>query len=179
MSALSDQAASSTRPATSPRKGRPPLDRAVRIGGMVQQGSIGRHADGVTIDFLVGDETPHTIRVRFRGITPDLFREDSGVVAEGRFRARGGAFVANEILAKHDENYMPPELDRPRHAQDGRAEMIAEAGLALLWLAAALSLLQLVLGCGGAAARAARGCSASSGRSRSRRARSPASPSSP
>ena len=88
-----------------------PLDRAVRIGGMVRQGSIRRHGDGVTIDFLVGDNTPSTIAVRYTGITPDLFRENSGVIAEGRFRP-DGSFVATEILAKHDENYMPPELAR-------------------------------------------------------------------
>ena len=58
-----------------------PLDRSVRIGGMVKAGSIRRHPDGVTIDFVVGDETRATIPVRYSGITPDLFREDSGVVA--------------------------------------------------------------------------------------------------
>ena len=85
-----------------------PLDRSVRIGGMVKAGSIRRHPDGVTIDFVVGDETRATIPVRYSGITPDLFREDSGVVAEGRFRP-DGSFVATEILAKPDEIYMPPE----------------------------------------------------------------------
>ena len=88
-----------------------PLDRSVRIGGMVKQGSIRRRADGVTVDFTVSDDTPHLIQVTYRGITPDLFRENSGVIAEGRFRA-DGRFVATEILAKHDENYMPPELER-------------------------------------------------------------------
>jgi cytochrome c-type biogenesis protein CcmE len=87
-----------------------PAGRAVRIGGMVQAGSIRRAPDGVTIDFTVGDETPHTIPVRYRGIVPDLFKEKSGVVAEGRFEP-GGTFVATEILAKHDENYRPPVLD--------------------------------------------------------------------
>ncbi|MGE0179255.1 MAG: cytochrome c maturation protein CcmE, partial [Sphingomonas sp.] len=82
---------------------------SVRIGGMVRQGSIQRHSDGVTIDFLVGDETAATIPVRFTGITPELFRENSGVVAEGRFQP-DGRFVATEILARHDENYMPPRL---------------------------------------------------------------------
>jgi cytochrome c-type biogenesis protein CcmE len=65
----------------------------------------------VTIDFVVRDETPSIINVRYRGITPELFRENSGVIAEGRFQP-GGNFVASEILAKHDENYMPPELTR-------------------------------------------------------------------
>jgi len=63
----------------------------------------------VTIDFLVGDDTAATIPVRFTGITPDLFREGSGVIAEGRFQP-DGSFLASEILAKHDENYRPPEL---------------------------------------------------------------------
>jgi cytochrome c-type biogenesis protein CcmE len=87
-----------------------PLDRAVRIGGMVRAGSIKRAPDGVTIHFLVGDETANVIRVEYRGIVPNLFREKSGVVAEGRFQP-DGLFVASEILAKHDENYMPPVLD--------------------------------------------------------------------
>jgi cytochrome c-type biogenesis protein CcmE len=108
MSAMRDQAAFFYAPADVARKGLP-LDRAVRVGGMVKQGSLRRHPDGVTIDFLVGDETPATIPVRFRGITPDLFREGSGVIAEGRFQPNGN-FAATEILAKHDENYMPPRL---------------------------------------------------------------------
>ena len=110
MSALRDQAAYFYAPADVARQGLP-LDRAVRIGGMVKQGSIRRAPDGVTIEFLVGDDTPATIPVRFRGIAPDLFKENSGVVAEGRFQP-DGLFVADEILAKHDENYMPPQLAR-------------------------------------------------------------------
>jgi cytochrome c-type biogenesis protein CcmE len=81
--------------------------RAVRLGGMVERGSIRRAADGVTIRFLVTDGQART-PVVFRGIVPDLFREGSGVVAEGRLQA--GTFVADTILAKHDERYMPPEL---------------------------------------------------------------------
>ena len=108
MSAMRDQAAFFYAPGDVAAKGLP-LDRAVRVGGMVKQGSIRRHPDGVTIDFTVGDETTATIPVRFTGITPDLFRENSGVIAEGRFQ-RDGTFVASEILAKHDENYMPPEI---------------------------------------------------------------------
>ena len=108
MSAMRDQASFFYAPSDVARKGLP-LDRAVRIGGMVRPGSIRRHPDGVTIDFLVGDESPAIIPVRYTGITPDLFREDSGVIAEGRFHA-DGTFVASEILAKHDENYMPPDL---------------------------------------------------------------------
>jgi cytochrome c-type biogenesis protein CcmE len=110
MSALKDQASYFYAPADVARQG-VPLDRNVRIGGMVREGSIRRAADGVTIDFTVGDETAAAIPVRFTGIAPDLFKEGSGVVAEGRFQ-QGGRFVATEILAKHDENYMPPELVR-------------------------------------------------------------------
>jgi cytochrome c-type biogenesis protein CcmE len=108
MSALKDQAAYFYAPADVARKGLP-LDRAVRIGGMVRQGSLERLPDGTTIRFIVGDETDATIQVTFTGIVPDLFREGSGVVAEGRFQP-DGSFVAAEILAKHDENYMPPKL---------------------------------------------------------------------
>ena len=78
-----------------------------RLGGMVKAGSVRRAADGVTIRFVLTDgkaETP----VLYRGIVPDLFREGSGAVAEGRMQ--GGTFRADTILAKHDERYMPPEL---------------------------------------------------------------------
>jgi cytochrome c-type biogenesis protein CcmE len=113
MSALRQQASYFYAPGDVARDGIP-LGRAVRIGGMVQKGSIRREKDGVTIGFTVRDETPSVIQVRFRGITPDLFREDSGVVAEGRFQP-DGLFVADEILARHDANYRPPELDAGRH----------------------------------------------------------------
>ena len=117
MSAMRDQASFFYAPGDVARIGLP-LDRAVRIGGMVKQGSIRRHADGVTIDFTVRDDTPSIIQVRYTGITPDLFQENSGVIAEGRFRP-DGSFVASQILAKHDENYMPPELtDRGMHKTD-------------------------------------------------------------
>jgi cytochrome c-type biogenesis protein CcmE len=109
MSALKDQAAYFYTPGDVAREA-PPTGRAVRIGGMVQAGSIQRQSDGITIDFIVRDETPHVIPVRFKGIVPDLFKENSGVVAEGRFD-HAGLFMADNILAKHDENYMPPQLD--------------------------------------------------------------------
>lgn len=108
MSAMREQAAFFYAPGDVQRLGTP-LDRPVRIGGMVRRGSIERHSDGVTMNFLVGDESSATIPVRFTGIVPNLFREDSGVVAEGRFQP-DGSFLATEILAKHDENYMPPQL---------------------------------------------------------------------
>jgi len=110
MSAMRSQASFFYAPGDVAAKGLP-LDRSVRIGGMVRPGSIRRHADGVTIDFVVGDDTAATIPVRYTGITPDLFREGSGVIAEGRFQPNG-SFVASEILAKHDENYQPPVLAR-------------------------------------------------------------------
>lgn len=81
--------------------------RAIRLGGMVAKGSIRQAGDGVTIAFIVEDGTAR-VPVRYRGITPDLFREGSGVVAEGRMQ--GETFVADTILAKHDERYMPPQI---------------------------------------------------------------------
>jgi cytochrome c-type biogenesis protein CcmE len=81
--------------------------RGIRLGGMVERGSIQRQRDGVTIRFLLTDGKA-TTPVVYRGITPDLFREGSGAVAEGRIQ--GATFVADTILAKHDERYMPPEL---------------------------------------------------------------------
>jgi cytochrome c-type biogenesis protein CcmE len=84
-----------------------PRDRAFRIGGMVQAGSLQRQADGVTVDFVVTD-LAHSVKVHYRGILPDLFKEGKGVVAQGRLDAHH-EFVADQVLAKHDENYMPPE----------------------------------------------------------------------
>ena len=87
--------------------GKAPEGQAMRLGGMVRQGSIQRLPDGVTIRFLVTDGKAQT-PVTYRGIVPDLFREGSGAVAEGRLEQ--GVFVADMILAKHDERYMPPQL---------------------------------------------------------------------
>jgi cytochrome c-type biogenesis protein CcmE len=96
-----------------------PVDKTFRLGGMVETGSLKRLADGVTVEFLVTD-TAKTIPVRYKGILPDLFREGKGVVAQGRLDAHG-TFVASEVLAKHDENYMPPEAaDAIAQAQKGR-----------------------------------------------------------
>ena len=81
--------------------------RSMRLGGMVRRGSIERQPDGLTIRFVLTDGTAET-PVVYRGIVPDLFREGSGAVAEGRLQ--NGAFIADTILAKHDERYMPPEL---------------------------------------------------------------------
>jgi len=82
-----------------------PQARAFRVGGLVEEGSVKR--DGVTVSFRVTD-TAHTIPVVYKGILPDLFREGKGVVAQGKL-GPDGVFHASEVLAKHDENYMPPE----------------------------------------------------------------------
>lgn len=103
---LQDRAAYFVTP-TDIAAGRVAPGKAMRLGGMVVKGSLMREADGVTLHFTVSD-TRATIPVRYRGITPDLFREGSGVVAEGRFE--NGLFVADNILAKHDERYMPPQM---------------------------------------------------------------------
>ncbi|GAB2180462.1 hypothetical protein DLREEDagrD3_06850 [Denitratisoma sp. agr-D3] len=87
--------------------GQAPKGRVFRLGGLVEKGSVQRQADGVTVRFLVTD-TAQTLPVVYKGILPDLFREGKGVVAQGRLEA-DGLFHASEVLAKHDENYMPPE----------------------------------------------------------------------
>jgi cytochrome c-type biogenesis protein CcmE len=84
-----------------------PQGRTFRIGGMVEKGSVKRRVDGVTVQFTVTD-TVKSVPVTYRGSLPDLFREGKGVVAQGQLGA-DGVFNANEVLAKHDENYMPPE----------------------------------------------------------------------
>lgn len=84
-----------------------PQGRSFRIGGMVEAGSLKREADGVTVGFVVTD-TAKSMPVRYKGILPDLFKEGKGVVAQGSL-GPDGVFVATEVLAKHDENYMPPE----------------------------------------------------------------------
>lgn len=88
----------------------PAADRAVRLGGMVEPGSLKTAPDGVTISFIVGDGKAR-VPVTYRGITPDLFKEGSGVVAEGHRRV-DGTFVADNLLAKHDEKYVPREMQQ-------------------------------------------------------------------
>ena len=112
LSALKDQASFFYAPSDVKREG-VPLGRAVRLGGMVQAGSIVRAPDGVTVRFVVGDGAA-TTPVTFAGIVPDLFRERSGVVAEGHFNP-DGSFTATNLLAKHDEKYMPPEVAGKMH----------------------------------------------------------------
>lgn len=85
-----------------------PKDRRLRLGGLVAKDSVRRRADGLTVDFRVTD-TVNTVPVTYSGMLPDLFREEQGVIVQGRFGA-DGRFVADEVLAKHDETYMPPEV---------------------------------------------------------------------
>ncbi|WP_010214565.1 cytochrome c maturation protein CcmE [Sphingomonas sp. PAMC 26621] len=112
LSALKDQAAFFYAPGDVKKEGLP-LGRAVRLGGMVAGGSIHKLADGVTMRFVVTDGLAR-VPVAFRGIAPDLFKENSGVVAEGQFNP-DGSFTASNLLAKHDEKYMPPEMAGKMH----------------------------------------------------------------
>jgi len=92
-----------------------PKQRIFRIGGLVEEGSVKR--DGVHVNFVITD-TAKAVPVRYQGILPDLFKEGKGVVAQGQLQ--GDVFVAREVLAKHDENYMPPEAaEAMRKAQGG------------------------------------------------------------
>ena len=94
-----------------------PRARSFRIGGLVEQGSLQREPQGLSVRFIVTD-LAHRIPVSYTGLLPDLFKEGKGVVAQGRLDA-GRLFVASEVLAKHDENYMPPEA---QHALDEAAK---------------------------------------------------------
>ncbi|MGD8560174.1 MAG: cytochrome c maturation protein CcmE [Gammaproteobacteria bacterium] len=85
-----------------------PLNKDFRLGGLVEEGSLKREDDGLTVHFVVTDNA-NTIPVTFTGILPDLFREGQGVVAQGKL-TQSGTFMATEVLAKHDESYMPPEV---------------------------------------------------------------------
>ena len=87
-------------------EGKAPTGKTFRIGGMVEDGSIQREADGVTVSFAITD-TARVIPVTYKGTLPDLFKEGKGAVVQGKLE--GGVFRATEVLAKHDENYMPPE----------------------------------------------------------------------
>ncbi len=89
-------------------KGKAPRDRLFRIGGMVVNGSVSRPGNGLTVQFDLTDNTSN-LTVRYTGILPDLFREGQGIIANGKL-GEDGAFVAQQVLAKHDENYMPPEI---------------------------------------------------------------------
>jgi cytochrome c-type biogenesis protein CcmE len=103
-----------------------PTSRTFRLGGLVKEGSVKR--DGTVVQFAVTD-TAKTIAVQYQGILPDLFKEGKGVVAQGQLRD-DGVFVAREVLAKHDENYMPPEageaLKRAQQANDKIANSVVQ-----------------------------------------------------
>jgi cytochrome c-type biogenesis protein CcmE len=100
-------------------KNEAPLGRTFRVGGLVEEGSVKRN--GVQVNFVVTDSAK-TIPVRYEGILPDLFKEGKGVVAQGQLK--DGVFVAREVLAKHDENYMPPEAaEALEKAQAGNAKL--------------------------------------------------------
>jgi len=99
-----------------------PLARSFRLGGLVEPKSIRREGDGLTVRFAVTDSA-RTVPVVYRGLLPDLFREGKGVVARGKLQ-EDGTFIATEVLAKHDENYMPPEAaDALKKAEQVRRQM--------------------------------------------------------
>jgi len=106
-----------------------PVNRTFRIGGLVEEGTLKRDGDGLTVRFIVTD-TAASIPVVYKGILPDLFKEGRGCVAQGRL-GDDGVFRAEEVLAKHDENYMPPEaadaIDKAKnakHAQEAAKSVI-------------------------------------------------------
>jgi len=103
-----------------------PVDRAFRIGGLVQDGTLKRDADGLTVRFTVTD-TAASIPVVYKGILPDLFKEGRGCVAQGKIGS-DGVFQAEQVLAKHDENYMPPEagaaIDKAKHAREAAKTVV-------------------------------------------------------
>ena len=108
--------------------GEAPKGQAFRIGGMVKEGSIQREPDGVTLRFVITD-TEKDMSVAYKGILPDLFKEGKGAVAEGKLDANG-LFVASTVLAKHDENYMPPEAAQAvgdAHARAAANKAMVEA----------------------------------------------------
>jgi cytochrome c-type biogenesis protein CcmE len=103
-----------------------PVNRTFRIGGLVEDGTLKRDSDGLTVRFTVTD-TAASIPVVYKGILPDLFKEGRGCVAQGRI-GPDGVFQADEVLAKHDENYMPPEageaIDKAKHARDAAKSVV-------------------------------------------------------
>ncbi len=115
LSTLGDRATYFYAPSDLANKGAP--DAAIRLGGMVEKGSLVK--SGATVKFLVTDNAK-TWPVTYTGIVPDLFREGQGVIAEGRVDRSSGVFVADTILAKHDEKYMPPEVAGAMHKVDGK-----------------------------------------------------------
>jgi cytochrome c-type biogenesis protein CcmE len=105
--------------------GKVPAGERFRLGGMVTQGSLHRAAGSLEVRFVVTDFS-HDVPVSYTGVLPDLFREGAGVVAHGHMRA-DGTFVADEVLAKHDEKYMPPEVARSLKKRHGESRADATA----------------------------------------------------
>lgn len=103
-----------------------PVDRTFRVGGLVQDGTLKRDPDGLTVRFTVTD-TAASIPVVYKGILPDLFKEGRGCVAQGKLGS-DGVFRAEQVLAKHDENYMPPEagqaIDKAKHAREAAKTVV-------------------------------------------------------
>jgi cytochrome c-type biogenesis protein CcmE len=88
--------------------GKAPVNKEFRVGGLVVDGSVARPGEGLTVEFDLTDNNS-VVKVKYTGILPDLFREGQGIIANGRLND-SGQFIASEVLAKHDENYMPPEV---------------------------------------------------------------------
>lgn len=103
-----------------------PIGRTFRVGGLVQEGTVQRESDGLTVRFVVTD-TAQSIPVVYKGILPDLFKEGKGCVAQGKIGA-DGVFYADQVLAKHDENYMPPEagdaIDKAKHSSEAAKTIV-------------------------------------------------------
>ena len=103
-----------------------PVNRTFRVGGLVQEGSLKRDSDGLTVRFTVTD-TAANVPVVYKGILPDLFKEGRGCVAQGKIGA-DGVFQADQVLAKHDENYMPPEagqaIDKAKYAREAAKTVV-------------------------------------------------------
>lgn len=99
--------------------GAAPIDTRIRAGGMVEDGSVRRIGEGLTVEFVLTDHAGSAFPVQYTGILPDLFREGQGILVLGQLGG-DGTFVAQEVLAKHDENYMPPELAELKGAGAGR-----------------------------------------------------------
>jgi cytochrome c-type biogenesis protein CcmE len=103
-----------------------PVNRTFRVGGLVQEGTLKRDNDGLTVRFIVTD-TAASVPVVYKGILPDLFKEGRGCVAQGKIGS-DGVFHADQVLAKHDENYMPPEagaaIDKAKHAQEAAKTVV-------------------------------------------------------
>ena len=102
-------------------RGEAPVDARIRAGGMVKDGSVERATDSLEVRFVLSDLAGSDVPVLYDGILPDLFREGQGIVATGRLGA-DGVFVATEVLAKHDENYMPPELAEMQGRMQAQAD---------------------------------------------------------